>query len=193
VTEQIPHIADGNSRPQHTISCVVRLTRSDYSRAYRRQFWRTLWWLVVIAPLVSLLPVIRASEFRHELQTGTYSAIGVALALYVAVALFLAFGVEVCARSFSSHAIRKIPLALEPRTLTFSEQGLDSVNSASSSRIQWPAFQKAIETPWAFQLYLSPRRYVLLPCDRLKSMQERDQLRRLFKLHLGDRARFRKL
>jgi YcxB-like protein len=172
------------------VSCIVQLTRRDYTQAYRHQFWRALWWIVAFAPLMSFFPLIRAAEFRHELQAGTYSAIGVASGLYVAVAGFLALSVEICARSFSSHAIRKEPQALGSRTLTFSNEGLRSVTSVSSSHIPWAAFQRAIETPHAFQLYLGPHQYMLLPCDRLKSAQQRDQFRTLLKLHLGDRAKF---
>jgi len=124
------------------------------------------------------------------LQSGAMAALGTAIGIYLATALFLAFGVEVCARSFSSHAIRKTPLALERRSLTFSAEGMESVSPSSSGRIQWNAFQKIVETPWAFQLYLGPRQYILLPCDRLQSALERDLLRKLFKLNLGDRAKF---
>jgi hypothetical protein len=169
----------------------VQLTRRDYTQAYRRQFWKALWWIVVFAPLLSLFPIIRAAEFRHELQAGTYSAIGVASGLYVVVALFLALSVEICARSFSSHAIRKAPDALGSRTITFSNEGLRLDTSVSSSRIEWTAFQKAIETRCAFQLYLGPRQYMLLPCDRLKSAQQRDQFRTLLRWHLGDRAKLK--
>lgn len=114
-----------------------------------------------------------------------------AVSLYVALALFLAFAIELCARMFAQHAMRQTRLALEPQALTFSENGLEAVTAHSAGTIGWGSFRKAVLTAWAFQLHFGPRQYVLLPFDQFPSSDARNRLRRMLKEHLGNRAKFR--
>ncbi len=168
----------------------LQLTKRDYLRAYRRQFWRSLGLLVLLASCLPLLSMWRAPAFRHELQTGMPAAIRVAIAAYVVVALFLAFTVELLARSYSSLVVRKTPLALEPQSLTFSSEGMQSQTRSRSGLVHWKSFQKAIATGWAFQLYSSSTQYVLLPFRQFQSPEEVRGFRQMLKQQLGKRARF---
>ena len=168
----------------------LQLTKRDYLRAYRRQFWRGLGLLVFLASCLSLFPIWRTPAFRHELQAGMPSAIRTAAAAYCVAAFFLAFTVELLARSYSSLVVRKTPLALAPQSLTFSSEGMQSQTRSISGLVRWKTFVKAIATSRAFQLYSSPTQYVLLPFDRFRSPEELRGFRQMLKQQLGNRARF---
>jgi hypothetical protein len=145
---------------------------------------------VIVAPLLALLPSWQATALRRELAQANTGAIALAAGLYLALALFLAFAIELCARMFAQHAARQTPLALEQQALTFSESGLEAVTAHTAGKIGWRSFRKAIMTSWAFQLHFEPRRYVLLPFDQFPSRDARDRLRRMLKENLGKRAKF---
>jgi hypothetical protein len=146
---------------------------------------------VAVVPLLALLPFWRTTTLHREMAQADPGAITLAAGLYVALALFLVFAIELCARMFAQHAMRQARLALEPQVLTFSEHGLDAVTSHTAGRIGWNSFRKAVATAWAFQLHFGPRQYVLLPFDQFPSADVRDRLRRMLKENLGKRAKFR--
>ena len=160
-------------------------------RAARRRFWRSLGWLVAAAPLLAIFPFWQATALHREVAQENAGAIALALGLYAALALFLAFAIELCARMFAQHAIRQSRLAQESQALTFSENGLDAVAAHSAGKLGWSSFRKAVMTAWAFQLHFGPRQYVLLPFDQFPSRDDRDRLQRMLKEHLGNRAKFR--
>lgn len=174
-----------------TIKLNIKLEKQDYLRAARRRFWRSLGWMVAFGPLLALIPFFRATAVQREVTQGNAAAVALACGLYVALALFLAFAVETCARMFSQHAVRKTPLGLESQTLTFSDKGMGAVTSRSSGSIAWSRFHKAARSSWAYQLHFGPRQYVLLPFRQIPSQEEKDQLGRMIKQHLGARAKFR--
>jgi hypothetical protein len=74
---------------EQTVSLRIQAERGDYTRAYRRRFWRSLGWLVVIGAALALLPVLRAPALRAELAAGVPAAVAAAAALYLGVVLFL--------------------------------------------------------------------------------------------------------
>ena len=55
------------------IRIAFTLTKADYLRAYRRNFWRTLWWLILSAPLIATSPVWRDPYFRFCFMHGYFS------------------------------------------------------------------------------------------------------------------------
>jgi hypothetical protein len=169
---------------EDAISLEIQATSSDYMRAYRRRFWRSLGWVVFPGAALALLPIERASAFRAELSAGAPSAIAVATAAYTGVALFLAFMVELLARCFTRYALRKSPAALAPTLLTFTPEGLH----AQGSHVAWHEFSSAVETTSAFQLQLRTGPYVLIPRRQVSSVL---QIRRVLQTYLGKRARVR--
>jgi hypothetical protein len=173
-----------------TIQLNIHLNRAHYLRAARRRFWRALGWLVATAPLLAVLPFWQAAALHREVAKGNAGAIALAASIYAALALFLAFAIELCARMFAQHAMRQSKLALAPQALTFSENGLNAVTPHSAGNIGWSSFRKAVATTWAFQLHFGSRQYVLLPFDQFPSKDVRDQLRQMLKQQLGKRARF---
>lgn len=174
-----------------TIQLNIRLNKAHYRRAARRRFWRSLGWIVAVAPLVAILPFWQATAIHREIGQGNTGAIALAVGLYAALALFLAFAIELCARMFAQHAMRQSRPAQEPQLLTFSEDGLEAVTEHSSGRIGWSSFRRAVVTTWSFQLHFGPRQYVLLPFDQFPSPETRNRLRQMIKRHLGNRAKFR--
>lgn len=173
-----------------TIQLNIHLNRSHFLRTARRRFWRSLGWLVAIAPLLAILPFWQAATLHREIAQENAHAIALAVGIYAALALFLAFAIELCARMFAQHAMRQSSLALAPQELTFSENGLNAVTAHSTGNIGWNSFRKAVATNWAFQLHFGPKQYVLLPFDQFPSNDVRDQLRQMLKQQLGKRARF---
>jgi hypothetical protein len=164
------------------VSLRIQAERSDYTRAYRRQFWRSLGWLVVLGAGLALLPMMRASVFRAELAAGRWDAAASAAIAYLGAALFLAFMVELLARSFARYVLRKAPAALESHVLTFSKNGID----ARGNHITWSEFSRVVETRSAFQLQLHTGQYMLLPRRQISSPAG---LRRILREHLGTRAK----
>jgi hypothetical protein len=174
-----------------TIRLDIRLEKRDYLRAARGRFWRSLGWVVAFAPLLALLPFWRAKALQHEVAQWNAAALALAAGLYCALALFLAFSIETCARMFSQHAVRRTPLGLESQVVTFSEKGMEAVTERSSGSVAWNGIQKATVSNWAFQLHIGPQQYVLLPFRQIPSAELRDRLREMIKQHLGARAKFR--
>ena len=174
-----------DTEQEHAVSVQVQVTRGDYMRAYRRRFWRSLGWLVLLGAAIALLPIGRAPAFRAELAAGTPAAFAVAGAVYIGVALFLALMVEVLARSFSRYALRKSPAALQPRVVTFTNDGM----RAQGSHVRWNEFYRVVETRSVFQLQLRAGPYMLLPCCQISSVV---QIRQLLKTHLGKSAKVRR-
>jgi len=170
---------------EQAVSVQVQVERNDYVRAYRRQFWRSLGWLVLFGAAIALLPVARAPAFRAELAKGALAALAVAGGAYIGVALFLAFMVEVLARSFSRYALRKSPAALEPHKVTFTSDGMHS----QGTHVRWNEFSRAVETSSAFQLQLRTGPYLLLPRHQISSVV---QIRRLLETNLGKGAKLRR-
>jgi hypothetical protein len=176
--------------PENAVSLQLQLTKQDYLRAYRRQFWRGLGLLLIAASLFSLFPILQAPKFRQELQAGVPSAIRTAVTAYIIIVCFLALMVEILARSYSAMVVRKTPFSLEPQKLVFSSEGMQSQIRSRSGLVRWPSFQKAIASGWAFQLYSSPTQYVLLPFRCFSSGDELLRFKQLLKQQLGSRARF---
>ena len=176
---------NSGERREDVISVQVQVTRNDYVRAYRRQFWRSLGWLVAFAPAIALLPIARAPAFRAELASGAPAAVAVAVAIYAGVTVFLAFMVELLARSFSSYGLRKAPAALASRIVTFTKDGMH----APGSDVRWHEFSKAVETSSGFQLQLRAGPYMLLPRHQISSVP---QIRQLLRTYLGHCAKIRK-
>ena len=174
-----------------TIQLNIRLNKAHYLRAARRRFWRSLGWIVFVAPLLAIFPFWQATALHRELGQRNTGAIALTVGLYASLALFLAFAIELCARMFAQHAARQGRLALEPQALTFSENGLEAVTAHSAGKIGWGSFRKAVATAWAFQLHFGPRQYVLLPFDQFPSPEIRNRLQQMIKSHLGNRAKFR--
>jgi hypothetical protein len=166
------------------VSLQIRPERSDYTRAYRRRFWRSLGWLVICGAALALLPVMRAPAIRSELAAGTWEAVASAAIAYAGVALFLAFMVELLARSFARYALRKAPAALVPQVVTFTEEGMDT----RGSHVGWSEFSRVVETGSAFQLQLRAGGFMLLPQRQIASSGE---VRSILRKHLGKRARLR--
>jgi hypothetical protein len=174
-----------DSEQEHAISVQVQVARDDYRHAYRRRFWRSLGWLVLLGAALALLPIARAPAFRAELAAGAPAAFAVAGAVYIGVALFLALMVEVLAHSFSRYALRKSPAALQPQVVTFTNDGVRT----QGSHVPWNEFSGVVETRSAFQLQLRAGPYMLLPCRQISSVV---QIRRLLKTHLGKSAKVRR-
>jgi hypothetical protein len=169
---------------EEPLSVRVQATRSDYVHAYRRQFWHALGWLLLLAPVIALLPVERTPAFRSELFAGLGAAIAVAAAACLGIALFLAFMIELLARSYSGYALRKSPAAFESRVLTFTENGMQ----AAGTHVRWNEFSKVVETSDAFELQLRAGQYVLLPQRQIPCAF---QMRRMLRTHLGKSAKLR--
>lgn len=167
-----------------TISLRIQPERSDYTRAYRRRFWRSLGWLVFAGAALPLLPIVRASALRAELAAGRWDAVASAAAVFLGVALFLAFMVELLARSFAGYALRKTPAALQPQMVTFKSDGMH----AHGSHVRWSEFAGAEETRSAFLLELHAGQYMLLPRRQIGSATE---IRRMLRKYLGGKARVR--
>lgn len=164
------------------VSLRIHVERGDYTRAYRRHFWRSLGWLVIVGAALALLPMMRASAFRAELAAGRWDAAASAATAYLGAGLFLAFMVELLARSFARYAVRKSPAALEPIVVTFSEDGMH----ARGKHVRWSEFSRVIETRSAFQLQLHAGQYMLLPRRQIGSPAD---LRRILRAYLGSRAK----
>ena len=174
-----------------SIQLNICLERAHYFRAARRRFWLSLGWIVIAAPLLAILPFLRATALHRELAQENAGAIALAVGLYAALALFLAFAIELCARMFAQHAVRQSRTALQPQTLLFSASGVEAVTALSAGKMKWSSFHKAVMTSWAFQLHFGRGQYVLLPFDQFPSLETRNRLRQMIKGHLGTRARFR--
>jgi hypothetical protein len=164
------------------VSLRIQAERGDYTRAYRRHFWRSLGWLVVLGAALALLPMMRASVFRAELAAGKWDAAISAAIAYLGVALFLAFMVELLARSFARYVLRKTPAALEPVVVTFADDGMH----ARGNHVPWSEFSQVVETRSAFQLQLHAGQYMLLPQRQIRSPAD---VRRILRKHLGSSAK----
>lgn len=174
-----------NPDAEQAVSVEVQVTRDDYMRAYRRRFWGSLGWLVLLGAAIALLPIARTPAFRAELAAGTPAAFAAAGAVCIGVGLFLALMVEVLARSFSRYALRRSPAALQPQVVTFADDGV----RAQGSHVPWNEFSGVVETRSAFQLQLRAGPYMLLPCRQISSVV---QIRHLLKTHLGRSAKVRR-
>jgi hypothetical protein len=175
--------------PDH-IDLDIQVTKTDYVRAARRRFWRSLAVVVALAPLAVTIPLWRSSTMRQEILSGDLRAIAVILGLYGAVALFLALSVEICARSFGQVAARKAATALKPQKLRFSDSGMAWAVNGSAGAIPWTAFRKASKARWAILLHLSGGRDVVIPLRQVPANVKPD-LETMIKAHLDKRAGFR--
>lgn len=171
--------------PDDTLSLEVHVTRGDYTRAFRRRFWRALGWIVFLGAALSWIPIWRAAALRSELAAGTPAAFVATFIAFAGAALFLTFMVELLARSFSRYALRKAPSALEPQVVTFNNQGMH----ARGIHVRWKDFAKAVETGSAFELQLRAGQYLLLPQRQISCA---DRLRALLRMHLGESAKVRR-
>lgn len=81
---------DGDA-PSDKIRIAFTLTKADYLRAYRRNFWRTLWWLVVSAPLIVTSPVWRDPSFRFCFMHGNFSGPTIVGSVLIAAAIVFFF------------------------------------------------------------------------------------------------------
>jgi hypothetical protein len=166
------------------ISLAIRVSQADYTRAYRRRFWRSLGPLVFIGAALPILSIARAPTLRAELAAGSPGAITAALTVSIGIALFLAFVVELLARSFSRYALRKAPSALAPQAVAFTDDGI----CTNGTLMRWTELSKVVETKRDFQLQLRSGQYMLLPSNQIPSL---GSIRLLLRTHLGKRARLR--
>jgi hypothetical protein len=176
---------DVNASGKDELSLDIQPARRDYVNMYRRQFWRALGLLVFVGAGLALWPVARAPQFRAELVVGSRPALLVLAGAYAGAWLFLAFTVEVLARSFAGYALRKSPEALRRQVLRLTPEGMHT----GEQLVRWNKFSKAMETRSGFQLHLRDGRCMVLPRRQIASA---GRIRQILKAHLGGNAKVRR-
>lgn len=177
---------DVNASREHNLLLEVRPERRDYVNAYRRRFWRALALLVFVGAGLALFPVARAPAFRAELVRGSHAALAVLFGMYAGTWMFLAFMVELLARSFAGYALHKSREALQPYLLRFTPEGIYTRGRLA----QWAEISKATENRSCFQLRLRDGRYLVLSHSQIASPAD---IRNMLRSHLGQRANLRSI
>ena len=179
------------------IKVVCKYTADDYVRSTKYLQSRKLWMkYFLLFPLIlmgiMILFIYLSDRVKFAAIYSKPQNIILLLFPFVAIGVVLLLKLKgprlLLKRQFEKQ-IRSSPTLQEPKTLVFSDDGVNGYQSLATGATSWDAFVSAEESENDFYLFTSNKAANFIPKSSFRSKDEENELRELIKEKLGNRAK----